>query len=193
MFEFIKELHKKLRLSQKDLQLMKIRILLLAITLWINYSAEAQRKIPSTDSLRIYGQIKNPKLFTLADLDTFRKSIIKDQIIYNHNGEIKDTLRSLTGIPFKTLLESVQYIYNKPKELNEFYFVLIASDGYKVVLSWNEIYNTETGNNFYIITEMGGKNLKDLEQRIMFISAADLKAGRRYIKGLETIEVKRIE
>jgi hypothetical protein len=40
---------------------------------------------------------------------------------------------------------------------------------------------------------MGGKKLKDLEQRIMFISAADLKAGRRYIKGLEKIEVKRIE
>lgn len=172
---------------------MNIRILLLTFALWISYSAEAERKIPPTDSLMIYGQIKDFKTYALPDLDTFPKAVIKDQIIYNHNGEIKDTLRGLMGIPLKTILESVQYIYDKPKVLNEFYFVLIASDGYKVILSWNEIYNTETGNNFYIITEMGGKKLKDLEQRIMFISAADLKAGRRYIKGLEKIEVKRIE
>lgn len=172
---------------------MKFRILLLTITLWTSYSAEAERTIPPTDSLKISGLIKNHKSISLAELDTFRKAVIKEQIIYNHNGEIKDTLRGLIGIPLKSILGSVQYIYDKPKMLNEFYFVLIASDGYKVVLSWNEIYNTETGNNFYVITEMDGKNLKDLEQRIMFISAADLKAGRRYIKGLEKIEVKRIE
>jgi hypothetical protein len=172
---------------------MKIRILLLTITIWISYSAAAERTIPPTDSVRICGLIKNHKSFSLTELDTFPKTVIKDQIIYNHNGEIKDTLRGIIGIPLKTLLGSVDYIYDKPKMLNEFYFVLIASDGYKVVLSWNEIYNTETGNNFFIITQMGGKKLKDLEQRIMFISAAYLKAGRRYIKGLEKIEVKRIE
>ncbi|MFZ1331241.1 MAG: molybdopterin-binding protein [Flavobacteriales bacterium] len=172
---------------------MKFRILLLSIVLWISYSGIAQRTIPPTDSIQIFGQVKNPTTFTLADLDTFPKTAIKDQVIYNHNGEIKDTLTDMSGIPIRSLLTSIQFEYDKPKVLNEFYFVFIASDGYKVVFSWNEIYNTETGNNFFIVTEMEGKKLKELDQRIVFISTADLKTGRRYIKGLAKIEVSRVE
>ena len=126
-------------------------------------------------------------------LDTFPKTAIKDQIIFNHNGEVKDTLTGMSGVPLKTLLASIIYVYDKPKFLNEFYFVFIASDGYRVVFSWNEIYNTETGNNFFIVTEMEGKKLYDVDQRIIFISTADLKTGRRYIKGLEKIEVRQLE
>ena len=172
---------------------MKIRILILTITILTNFSVSAQRTIPPTDSLQVTGKIKNPTVFTLADLDTFPKTAIKDQIIYNHNGEVKDTLTGMSGIPLKTLLASILYVYDKPKFLNEFYFVFIASDGYRVVFSWNEIYNTETGNNFFIVTEMEGQKLKDLGQRILFISTADLKTGRRYIKGLEKIDVRQLE
>jgi len=172
---------------------MKIRILILTISILTNFSVNGQRTIPPTDSLQVTGKIKNPTTFTLADLDTFPKTTIKDQIIYNHNGEVKDTLTGMSGIPLKTLLASILYVYDKPKFLNEFYFVFIASDGYRVIFSWNEIYNTETGNNFFIVTEMEGKELKYLGQRILFISTGDLKTGRRYIKGLEKIEVRQLE
>ena len=172
---------------------MKIRILILTIVILTSYSVNAQRTIPPTDTLFVTGKIKNSTTFTLADLDTFPKIAIKDQIIYNQNGEIKDTIMGMRGIPIKTLLASILYVYDKPKFLNEFYFVFTTSDGYKVVFSWNEIYNTETGNNFFIVTEMEGKKLKELEQRIVFISTADLKTGRRYIKGLEKIEVRQVE
>lgn len=172
---------------------MKIRILLFAFVFGTGLSTLAQRNIPPTESFQIFGQVKNPTTFQLADLDTFPKTVIKDQIIYNHKGEIKDTLTGMTGVSLKTLLTTIQYSYEKPRDLNEFYLVFIASDGYKVVLSWNEIYNTETGNYFFIVTAMEGKKLSALEQRIMFLSTADLKSGRRYIKGLSKIEVKRVE
>jgi hypothetical protein len=172
---------------------MKSIILILTIAILTNISVNSQGTIPPTDSFRVTGKIKNPTTITLADLDTFPKTAIKDQIIFNHSGEVKDTLTSMRGISLKTLLASIDYVYDKPKFLNEFYFVFIASDGYKVVFSWNEIYNTEAGNNFFIVTEMEGKKLKDLEQRILFISTADVKTGRRYIKGLEKIEVRQLE
>lgn len=173
---------------------MIIRILILAIiTLLPNHLVIAQRNIAPTDSIQVIGKIKNVKIFTIADLETFPVAGIKDQIIYNHLGEIKDTLMNMKGIPLKTLLSTIEYIYDKPKFLNEFYFIFEASDGYKVVFSWNEIYNTESGNNFYIVTEMEGKKLQDLDRRIIFISTGDLKTGRRYIKGLEKIEVKQVE
>lgn len=111
---------------------MKIRTLILAILLSTGYAAIAQRTIPATDSFRITGAVKNPATFTIANLDTFPKTAINNQIIYNHKGEVKDTLTGMFGIPIKTVLASIQYAYDKPKELNEFYFVFTASDGYKL-------------------------------------------------------------
>ena len=170
-----------------------MRTLIFISILLTSLATQAQRTIPPTDSLRILGKVKSAKTFSLSDLDTLAKVIIKDQVIYNHKGEVKDTLKNLKGIPLKSVLSSIEFVYDKPKQLNEFYFVFIASDGYKVVFSWNEIYNTETGNSFYIATEMDGKKLKDLDQRIVFISTGDLKSGRRYIKGLERIEVRQVD
>ncbi len=164
----------------------------LAVTL-LPFCGMAQRNISPTESITISGKIKQEIRYSLSALDTFPKLKIEDQIIYNHKGEVKDTIRNIKGVLLKNILSPVEYLHEKPRDLNEFYFVFIASDGYKVVFSWNEIYNTEVGNNLYFITAMNGHPLPELEQRILFISTADLKSGRRYIKGLEKIEVRRVE
>ena len=135
----------------------------------------AQRPVLPTNTLRIDGKIEKALNYTLADLDTFPRTGIKDVIIYNHKGEIKDTLTRLKGIPLKAVLAPLKYTYEKPKELNEFYFVFSASDGYKVVFSWNEIYNSAAGDHLYLVAEMEGKSLKDIEQRLLFaIEDADI-------------------
>ena len=156
-------------------------------------SIYAQRAVTPSETLKIEDKIKTEKTFSITELDTFPKIVIADQTLYNHKGEVKNTVKNMKGVLLKTVLASIQFDYDKPRELNEFYFVFVATDGYKVVFSWNEIYNTEAGNNFYIVTEMDGKNIKDMEQRILFISTTDLKSGRRYIKALEKIQVKRVE
>lgn len=171
---------------------MKIKTLLIILFL-TNLPLQAQRTITPSETLKIEGKIKAEKTFSLSQLDSFPKVAIKDQTLYNQKGEEKSSVKNMKGVLLKNVLENIKFVYDKPKELNEFYFVFVATDGYKVVFSWNEIYNTETGNNFYIVTEMEGKKLKDLEQRILFISTADLKSGRRYIKALEKIQVKSIE
>jgi len=157
------------------------------------FSINAQRAVTPSETLKIEGKIKAEKIFSLSNLDAFPKIAIADQTLYNHKGKVKSTVKGIKSVLLKTVLESTEFIYDKPKELNEFYFAFTATNGYKVVFSWNEIYNTEAGNNFYIVTEMEGKKIKDMDQRILFISTADLKSGRRYIKALEKIQVKRIE
>lgn len=154
-------------------------------------TAAAQRSITPSDTLYITGEVLNPRTYTLAALDAVPKKVIPDQIIYNHRGEIKDTLTGLVGFSLKDLLDSFRFRHIKHKELNELYFVFIATDGYKVVFSWNEIFNTTVGNQCFIITGMDGKSMNELPHRILFISAADHQTGRRYIKGLCRIEVRR--
>lgn len=166
---------------------------LIVFFLLAGYAVKAQRTVTASKSLKIEGKIKAEKTFSIAQLDSFPKVDIKDQILYNHKGEEKGSVKNMKGVLLKTILKDIKFDYDKPKELNEFYFVFVATDGYKVAFSWNEIYNTEVGNNFYIVTEMEGKKMAAMEQRILFISTADLKSGRRYIKALEKIEVKRVE
>ncbi len=167
--------------------------LTLSLLLALPCAMPAQRNIKPTDTIYVSGKINNRSAFSISAILQMTQSSIPDQVIYNHKGEAKDTLTGLKGIALKTLLHSIGLAYDKPKELNEFYFVLTASDGYRIVISWNELYNTEAGNHFFILTEAAGKNLQTMDQRIAFIATGDLKSGRRYVKCLKSIEVKKLD
>ena len=174
---------------------MQSRLLFTALIIFFVLPLHSQhdRVVPTTDSLHITGQIKTPIHFSLSDLDHLPKTNLPDQLIYNQKGEIKDTLTQLQGVPLKTILEKAEFLVEKPKELNEFYFIFIASDGYKVVFSWNEIFNTVVGDQCFFITSLAGKTMSDIQDHILFISTGDMKAGRRVVRGLEKIKVKRVE
>ena len=172
---------------------MKTKLLIIFILFGCKSIAQTSlhKKIKPTLSVSISGLIAKSTTFGIKELEKLASEKIPDVIIYNAEGVAKDTLTNMKGITLKTLLSPIKYNYKNKHELNEFYFTLIASDGYKVVFSWNEIYNTPCGNQFYIVTEMDGKKIDKIRQRILFISTADLKTNRRYIKGLEKIEVKK--
>ena len=169
----------------------KLFVILIVINLGLN-NLKAQKETITSDSIFVIGEIEKAVIFHTNFSDSFQSFGVADQILYNHKGEVKDTIKSLKGIKLKDLLKSVKFNYEKPKHLNEFYFVLRAADGYKVVLSWNEVYNNEAGNHYYIITQMNGKSIKQMPQRILFLADNDFRSSRRYIKGLSVIEVKRV-
>lgn len=155
-------------------------------------SAMGQRKTNPTDTLRIIGKIKSELSFTWSDFDTFKVIPINDIAISNQEGEIKKTLKGLKGILVKNILEKAEIKVEKPKFLNEYYFVFVAFDGYKTIFSWNEIFNSDIGNTTYLIMEQEGKSSKETEERIAVISTKDFITGKRYVKGLERIIVERV-
>ena len=107
--------------------------------------------------------------------------------------ERKGVVKNLKGILLKEILASVAIAQDQPKLLSEYYFVLVASDGYKVVFSWNEIFNTQTGEYVFIVTEKDGKSGEAVPDRIALLSPGDDATGRRFVKGLTKIIVKRAE
>ncbi len=127
----------------------------------------------------------------MTDFDQFETRNIKDVVITNHNGEKKGTSEGLKGILMKDLLDKVQFKVESPKQLSEFFLTFEDSDGYKVVFSWNEIFNTATGDNLYLITEKEGKKITAMDERILIISTTDYKTGRRNVKGLQRVIVGR--
>jgi hypothetical protein len=170
-----------------------IRTLFLLYFLMMMCASFAQEGGKATKSFTVSGRVKSPKTFTWQELGKFSIHNLGDVAITNHKGESKGTAKELSGILLTQILDKVELDAESPKILSEYYFICRASDGYKVVYSWNELFNTTTGNSVYIVTSKDHKSMDTSDDNILMISTHDIRTGRRYIKNLETITVARVE
>lgn len=154
-------------------------------------TAHSQSPIKPTDSLVIGGEVEKMAVLHLSDIVALPSVKLKDIQITNHKGEAKGKMQGLRGVPVKSILQGVSIKCESPKTLSEYYLVFEASDGYKVVFSWNEVFNSKTGDNMYLLTEMDGKPLATMEQRIALVTPGDFQTGRRYVKSLARITIHR--
>lgn len=104
----------------------------------------------------------------------------------------KYTMTHIEAVSIKSILSKVNLATDDPKTLSEYYFVFIASDNYKVVYSWNELFNSATGEHVFIIKKRDGQDLTGLNDVISVICTSDEATGRRYVKGLKEILVERL-
>lgn len=164
----------------------------LVINAFLLFSAPLfAQQIKSTSSFTISGEVSAPTTISITDLKKWKEISIGDLIITNHLGEKKSEAKGLKGILLKDILQTVEIKSESPKVLSEYYFVFIASDGYKVVYSWNELFNTATGDFVYVVTEKNGKPISEMDDSILVVSTKDFKTGRRNVKGLASIEIRR--
>ncbi|HEX7367686.1 MAG TPA: hypothetical protein VF273_11350 [Pelobium sp.] len=153
----------------------------------------AQRNTVATDGFTVTGQIKKNLTINIDDIKAVKSEHINNVVIKNHSGEAKKILKNITGVLVKELLKEMELKANNPKEFSEFYLTFVAADDYKVVYSWNEIFNSPTGNNLFLVTSENGKSLGQMEDRLLIITPTDFKTGRRHIKGLQKIVVSRVD
>lgn len=166
--------------------------LLFICLLGYGFTVDAQHDVKPTSSFVISGEVKSQLTIGIADLRNFRESVIGDVVITNHAGEKKSVAKALKGVLLKDILAKVDFVHETPRELSTFYFVCKANDGYTVVYSWNELFNTAVGDGVFIITERDGKPASALDDSVMMLSTADQKTGRRHVKALASIEIRRI-
>ncbi|GGG74911.1 hypothetical protein GCM10007415_03070 [Parapedobacter pyrenivorans] len=121
---------------------------------------------------------------TLQSLDRLR--------IYNHAGEYRSTLKGVKGALLKNVLTDMALGEESPKVLSEYYIVCIATDGYKVVFSWNELFNTPIGDNVLVVTNIKEATNGKQGGELALLSPEDIATGRRYVKQLQTIRFFRV-
>ncbi len=159
--------------------------------LFIGFSAVAQKPVTTTQSFTVSGDVKNEKTITISDFTQWKEKTIGDVTITNHLGEVKGVARAMKGVLLKEVLQSIELKAESPKVLSEWFIVCKATDGYKVVYSWNEIFNTKLGDSIYLVTEKEGKRANTMTESILMISTEDFKTGRRFVKSLASIEFRR--
>jgi hypothetical protein len=153
----------------------------------------AQEKIEPRDKFSVEGIVRNQLTVSIADLGAYKTYNTDSVVITNHLLQKKHTIINLQGVLLKDILDKAEIVAESPKVLSEFYIVCIASDGYKVVFSWNEVFNTKTGESVYILTGHDGKAAAVTNDRITLVSSNDKATGRRYVKGLQRIIVERVK
>lgn len=161
---------------------------LLFIISLLSISTYAQDQPLATNSFVVTGKVKNETTISITDIRKYPATELTD-INTSCSPKKEEKSRQVKVVLLKTLLDSVKFDYDKPKSLGQFYFLFISSDGYKLVFSFNEIYNTEVGNNLYIVTEIDNKKIEEMDGRIMMLSTKDIKGGSRNLKGLAKIIV----
>lgn len=165
----------------------------LSFFLFFSMFLKAQENVPVTNSFTIEGEIKKSLVYSLKDAKESRFVSLDSVVIYNHLMQFRKTIKNIKGVLLKDILAKVEFDVTSARLLSEFYIVCVASDNYKVVFSWNEIFNSDLGKQTLIIAGADGKDAETMDDRIALLSPADHATGRRYVKGLQKIIVKRVK
>lgn len=170
-----------------------MKYLTLLSLLFITVTIQAQKNNQATDKFIIDGDVKNSITFSLSDARSFASHSIDSFVIYNHLRERKRVIRNIKGVLLKDVIAKAGLNEESLKLLSEFYFTCIASDNYKVVFSWNEIFHTDIGDKILVIIEEDGKKAETIDDHIAIISPMDKATGRRYVQRLKQIKVERVK
>jgi hypothetical protein len=150
------------------------------------FAQEASYK--PTHQFIITGQIKKESVITMDSLNSYQLKDIGDIKVTDHLGNFKHSDENLKGVLLKDILNHSQ-LNATPHLYSQFYFVCTGSDGYKVVYSWNELFNSEIGDHVFVVLEKNGKKIGDLPESLQMVSMLDQKTGRRYLHNLDKIVV----
>lgn len=103
-----------------------------------------------------------------------------------------DKTSVVRGVRLKAFLDKSKLVvtdHNTPKKV---VVIATARDGYAVVFSWSELFNSPAGEDVLVLFERDDKALPDAEGPLALIAGRDLNTGPRHVKWLEKIEVKQI-
>jgi hypothetical protein len=145
----------------------------------------------TSQSFTVSGEVLKEETIDIVKLNTFKKQHLDSLRIYSHDMQPKGLMKNINGVLLRDILSAIPLNNENPKVLSQYFIECEATDGYIVLFSWNEIFNSEAGNHVMIITDKNGTELSNLDDHIALISPTDRATGRRYVKWLNKIIIHR--
>lgn len=99
---------------------------------------------------------------------------------------------TVRGVRLRDLVDEAKVQVRDHNTVKKVALIASASDGYKVVFSWSELFNSPLGDSVLVLFERDGKPLPKDEGALALISGKDLRTGPRHVKWLQSIEVRQI-
>ena len=145
-----------------------------------------------TESVAISGAVEHPLKLSVDDLRKFPPKKVGEVPMVCQSGANLGQLEHLKGVLLRDILEKAVVVSHNHNDVKKMAIIATASDGYKVVFSWTEVFNSPMGDGVIVFFEKDGKALGDDEGRIAMVSTKDTRTGPRHVKWLQGIEVRKI-
>lgn len=145
-----------------------------------------------TEALTVSGLVQHKLKLTVDGLRGFPPPQVVEFPMAWQAGRNRGKTEVLKGVMLRDIIEKAAVVSRHHNDVKKMAIIAIASDGYKVVFSWNEVFNTPVGDGVLVFFEKDGRALPDDEGRIAMVSARDIRSGGRHVKWLQAIEVRKI-
>ena len=122
----------------------EISFILLCFGLFLLQNSEAQKS--RAESFVVSGEVVKQETIDITKLSGYTTVHLDSLRIYSHDMQPKGLMKNIDGVLLKEILSAIPFNNENPKVLSEYYIECQATDGYHVIFSWNEIFNSETGN-----------------------------------------------
>ncbi|MEN9396477.1 MAG: hypothetical protein RLZ81_1007 [Pseudomonadota bacterium] len=145
-----------------------------------------------TQAITVSGAVEQDLRLSVNDLRQFPPQQVGELPMVCQTGANVGKLENLKGVLLRDILEKAKVVSKEHNDVKKTIVIATASDGYKVVFSWSEVFNSPVGDGVTVFFEKDGKTLGDEEGRIAMVSTKDLRSGPRHVKWLKELEVRKI-
>lgn len=157
----------------------------------VNKEIDIASKLVS-ETLTVSGLVENKLTLSVAELRQFPAHKLGELPVICQSGANRGKLENLKGVMLKDILEKAVIVSKSHNDVKKMAIIATATDDYKVVFSWSEVFNSAIGEGVMVFFEKDGLPLSDDEGRIAMVSAKDIRTGPRHVKWLKEIEVRKI-
>jgi DMSO/TMAO reductase YedYZ molybdopterin-dependent catalytic subunit len=167
--------------------------LVLTIALGSGLAARAHDTQPPSapaGRVAIGGAVQQAQSLSVEDLRQFTADqIVELRIPAREAGAPASVLK---GVRLRAVLERAKVQTADHNTVKKLAIITTATDGYKVMFSWSELFNTELGDSVLALFERDGKPLTAAEGPLALISGKDIRTGPRHVKWLQSVDVRQI-
>lgn len=156
------------------------RWFLLLLCVALPCAAQPARASLVTNQVQITGEVEHEATFTVDEL----------RALGRRHGTAEG--RGYVGVRLLDVLGAAKIREDARHALRRTYVTAQASDGYTVVFSWGELFNSPLGTGVLVVFDRDGESLRDGEGQIALVSLADARPGIRHVKWLKRISVHRV-
>jgi DMSO/TMAO reductase YedYZ molybdopterin-dependent catalytic subunit len=156
----------------------------------------AQAQGPGPSALAVRGNVEHVLTLSIDDLKLLPVQRIEDVRVVRPTGSAStapDVTRRYTGCLLRDVLERAKPVERNRLDLRKSVVIVSASDGYRAVFSWAELYLSPIGDGVLVVYERDGATLPADEGPLALVSLKDTRPGPRHVKWLQSVELRVLE
>jgi DMSO/TMAO reductase YedYZ molybdopterin-dependent catalytic subunit len=151
---------------------------------------------PGPTVLAVRGNVENALTLSIDDLKRLPVQRVEDVRIVRAAASQSTTpeiTRHYTGCLLRDVLERAKPVERNRLDLRKSVVIVGASDGYRAVFSWAELYLSPIGDGALVVYERDGTALPADEGPLALVSLKDTRPGPRHVKWLQSIELRLLD